>query len=132
MEAVVVDTDVLSCSSKTHAARVIGLHLEGKLGFISFMTIAELEFLGQYPKVGATQASSVGGLPSPFRFNQFRPVTGPHVGHNSQRGDAKRSPHRPADCWIAATALRHGVPLLTHNHNHFAHVRDLITISEQG
>ncbi len=35
-----------------------------------------------------------------------------------------------ADAWIAATALRHGLPLVTHNRRHFDHVPGLILISE--
>jgi tRNA(fMet)-specific endonuclease VapC len=34
------------------------------------------------------------------------------------------------DAWIAATALRHGVPLVTHNRPDFDHVTGLIIISE--
>ena len=50
----------------------------------------------------------------------------------SIRSEVMRSGHHidTADCWIAATALLHGIPLLTHNYDHFAYVRDLVTISE--
>lgn len=34
------------------------------------------------------------------------------------------------DSWIAATALRHEMPLVTHNRKHFAHVPGLTIISE--
>jgi predicted nucleic acid-binding protein len=33
------------------------------------------------------------------------------------------------DCWIAAAALRHGVPLLTHNAHHFLEIPALRVIS---
>ena len=35
-----------------------------------------------------------------------------------------------ADAWIAATALRHAFPLVTHNRRHFEHVPGLTIISE--
>lgn len=35
-----------------------------------------------------------------------------------------------ADAWIAATALRHHLPLVTHNRKHFEHVPGLTIISE--
>jgi len=34
------------------------------------------------------------------------------------------------DSWIAATALRHGLPLVTHNRRHFENVPGLTVISE--
>lgn len=35
------------------------------------------------------------------------------------------------DLWIAACAVRHSIPLITHNRKHFDDVRGLIVISEQ-
>jgi len=37
-----------------------------------------------------------------------------------------------ADAWVAATALHLGVPLITHNKNHFVGVDGLTVISESG
>jgi predicted nucleic acid-binding protein len=36
----------------------------------------------------------------------------------------------PGDAWDAALALRHGLPLGTHNHRHFKAVAGLTVISE--
>lgn len=33
------------------------------------------------------------------------------------------------DCWVAATAVRHGLPLMTHNHRHFGEIGSLRLIS---
>jgi tRNA(fMet)-specific endonuclease VapC len=38
-------------------------------------------------------------------------------------------PIDPGDAWIAASALRHGVPLVTHNKKHYEHVSGLVVIS---
>jgi len=35
------------------------------------------------------------------------------------------------DLWIAACAIRHSIPLVTHNRRHFDDVKGLIIISEQ-
>ena len=35
------------------------------------------------------------------------------------------------DLWIAACAMRHSVPLITHNRRHFDDIKGLIVISEQ-
>jgi tRNA(fMet)-specific endonuclease VapC len=39
-------------------------------------------------------------------------------------------PRQDNDLWIAATALRHGLPLVTHNLRDFVDIPDLIVISE--
>jgi len=47
---------------------------------------------------------------------------------------AKRNgrPIAAADAWIAATALHLGVPLISHNKNHFVGVNHLTVISESS
>lgn len=35
------------------------------------------------------------------------------------------------DLWIAACAMRHSIPLVTHNRKHFDEIKGLIIISEQ-
>lgn len=42
----------------------------------------------------------------------------------------KGRPMNPGDAWIAAAALRHGLPLATHNRADFEHVPGLLVISE--
>lgn len=47
--------------------------------------------------------------------------------------DDTRRKGRPigvADAWIAATALLHNIPLVTHNREHFAAIESLEIISE--
>jgi tRNA(fMet)-specific endonuclease VapC len=36
-----------------------------------------------------------------------------------------------SDAWIAATALRHSVPLVTHNKRHFENISNLTMIAEE-
>ncbi|HYE18967.1 MAG TPA: PIN domain-containing protein, partial [Tepidisphaeraceae bacterium] len=42
----------------------------------------------------------------------------------------KGIPVESSDAWIAATALRHGLPLITHNRRHFEQIPGLTVISE--
>lgn len=47
---------------------------------------------------------------------------------------ARRREGRPiesGDCWIAACAVRHGIPLLTHNRGHFAGIAGLSVVSRR-
>lgn len=43
----------------------------------------------------------------------------------------RSQPMSIADSWIAATALQHGMPLVTHNARHFKSVPGLALIAEQ-
>ena len=55
--------------------------------------------------------------------------------HWAEAMDSARRNGRPiaaADAWVAATALHLGVPLVTHNKNHFIGVDGLTVISESG
>jgi predicted nucleic acid-binding protein len=55
--------------------------------------------------------------------------------HWAEAMDSARRKGRPiaaADAWVAATALNFGVPLITHNKNHFIGVDGLTVISESG
>ncbi len=47
-------------------------------------------------------------------------------------GVVKGRPVTPADAWIAAPALMFGIPLMTHNANHFETITGLETISFSG
>jgi len=49
------------------------------------------------------------------------------VTYGAQR---KGRPVGCADAWIAATALLHGVPLITHNAHHYSAVEGLEVITE--
>ena len=42
----------------------------------------------------------------------------------------KGHPINAGDAWIAATALRHDLPLVTHNRSDFEHIPGLAVISE--
>ena len=42
----------------------------------------------------------------------------------------KGYPVNLGDAWIAATALRHGLPLVTHNRKHFERIPGLVVVSE--
>lgn len=126
ISGLLVDTDVLSFLFKgdTRADPYRPL-LRGRLLVVSFMTVAELERWTLIRSWGARRRAELATFLGDF-------VLYP-VDHELCRVWARitveaRTRGRPiadADAWIAATALRAGVPLLTHNHSDFADVPGL-------
>ncbi|CAG1001520.1 Ribonuclease VapC4 [Phycisphaerales bacterium] len=47
----------------------------------------------------------------------------------SQKRASIGRPIECGDCWIAATALRHGLPLITHNPRDYADIAGLTVIT---
>jgi tRNA(fMet)-specific endonuclease VapC len=127
---IVVDTDVLSYLFKgdTRAADY-QLHLTGCQPIISFMTMAELEFW-------ATQRSW--GPRTCERLERFLTSFAIHYPDRALCGlwgsvmaAARRAgrPIGPMDAWVAATALLHGVSLVTNNVSDYAGVPGLALLT---
>jgi len=131
MDSVIVDTDVLSYLFKGDTrAELYRPHLHGKLGVLSFMTIAELDFWASARNWGATRRAELSAFLEPYtvvhsdlRLCQMWAEIRNQVMRNGHHIDT-------ADCWIAATAQLYDIPLLTHNASHFVHVSGLKAVSE--
>lgn len=131
MDSVIIDTDVLSYLFKGDTrGESYRPHLDGKLGVLSFMTIAELDFWATTRNWGPTRRAELSAFLEPYtvinsdlRLCQMWAEV---------RSEVMRAGHHidTADCWIAATARLYDIPLLTHNMNHFVHVNGLKAVSE--
>lgn len=131
IDAIVVDTDVVSYIFKEDTRGALyESHLDGKLALISFMTLAELRLWSLLRNWGDARQQRL------EVFLQDHIVI--HSSHQlcSKWAEATRSairngcPIDTADAWVAATALLYGVPLVTHNRNHYLGVEGLTLISE--
>lgn len=126
IEAVLVDTDVFSYiwQGRPEGARFVP-HIEGRIAAICFTSVAEAYF-GAYKrrwgsrKVQELEAGMARYLVLPYdrqiaqRWAELKVALeseGKVLGVN--------------DLWIAATALRHRIPLATNNRQHFERVPDL-------
>jgi tRNA(fMet)-specific endonuclease VapC len=129
----VIDTDVWSYVHKGRdEAKLYEPHLFGNLLVISFQTQAEL-------LRGAVAANWGTRLWQHLGSRLIRYAVEPSSYTLSLRWaqamDSARQNGRPiaaADAWVAATALNLGVPLITHNRNHFIGVDGLTIISESA
>lgn len=127
MNPLVVDTDVVSYLHKSHPTlkpAYAGL-LRRYYVVISFMTLAEAVLWPMRANWGVRRSDELERYLARFTViypddNMCRQWA--RVRHDSFR---RGRPISPQDAWIAATALRLGVPLATHNVKHYAHLPDL-------
>jgi len=125
-----VDTNVVSYFIRrdTRAAKY-EKHLSGHVLFVSFMSVAELykwpfeRNWGEAKKQGLTDyLKNYTVLP----YDDALAWCWAELVAKTCRG----RPMSLQDSWIAATAIRHAMPIVTHNRRHFENVPGLAVISE--
>lgn len=126
----ILDTNIISYIYKRDTrANLYEAHLTGQTLFVSFMTVAELyrwpieKNWGEPKKQGLVQ----------FMKNFAVLPYDDGLAWSWATLVGKTCSGRPmslADSWIAATALRHKMPIVTHNKKHFENIPDLTIISE--
>lgn len=130
MSRVVVDTDVVSFLFKNHTiGSLYDSDLAGRTLLISFMTLAELERW-------AIQSNWAEARRRWLRLYLERFVILPYTrqlctiwAEVTVAAQSRGCRIECADAWIAATALRHDVPLVTHNRGDYLGVPGLKLIS---
>ncbi len=131
MASVVVDTDVVSFLFKRDSrAEWYRPHLSGKLLVLSFMTVAELDRWALERNWGRARRARMEESLQNFIVYPFDRALCLKWAEVSDR--ARRIGRRIecADAWIAATAVLHNIPLVTHNASDYAGVDGLTVISE--
>lgn len=129
--SVVVDTDVVSFVFKGDSrADAYGPHLVGKLTIVSFMTIAELERWALQNAWGLAKRAKLETFLQEYLISfcdrALCKMWAEAVVSTRRNG----RPIGAADAWVAATALLHGIPLVTHNRSHYLGVDGLTLVSE--
>lgn len=131
MNAVLVDTDVVSYIFKRDTRGALyDHHLNGRSQFVSFMTIAELEWWATVRNWGAVRRSELENYLRLYTvIDSDRPLCRQWAVVRNQAKQVGRV-ITPADAWIAATASLYQIPLVTHNRSHFEWISGLTVISE--
>lgn len=128
MERRLVDTNVVSYLLKQDTrAELYRKHLEGCRLYVSFMTIAEIYHWTLERQWSRSRTEAVRRRLSAYRTLTYDDAM---AWKWAEIMAIKGHPIAPGDAWIAASALRHGMALVTHNRSDFQHVPNLTVISE--
>lgn len=131
MNAVLLDTDVFSYLMKPGdtRAKVYDKHVKGKTVAVSFITYGELLFGATKKKWGANKLRKL--------EERLKAVVVVPYDNEICRTYAKIRASLPPgitvapnDLWIAACAMRHGIPLVSNNKKHFEKIPGLNLITE--
>lgn len=133
MSSVLLDTDVLSFVAKADKrASLYSADLAGRQLTVCFQTIAELRLWALLRRWGRTRQTAMESL---LRQMAVVPYDAGMAGHWAEVTAHRRRAGRPIECgdaWIAAAALRHAIPLITHNASHYGDIPNLKLITHVG
>jgi len=132
MSSVVIDTDVFSYIFKRDSrARGYVDSLRDQELCISFMSVAELKRWAIQHRWGqARRQSLTESLRHYIVLAYDEQMTDVWAGIKTHR-DRAGKPIETGDCWVAATAVRFGLPLVTHNRAHYEGVPNLQLITSK-
>lgn len=131
MDAVLLDTDVFSYLMRPRDIRgdAYRPHVRGKTVSVSFVTVGELFYGAEKRKWSAKTLSHL--------QEKLKAVVVVPYDEDLCRAYARIRASLPAgvvvaanDLWIAASAIRHSIPLITNNRKHFERIPGLTLISE--
>lgn len=131
MSPVVVDTDVVSYLFRRDSrAELYRPHLDSELLVVSFMTVAELDRWALERDRGEPRRRRMEEHLGNFVIYPYDRRICLKWAEVSDGARRRGRPVSVADAWIAATALLHEMPLVTHNREHFSSVDGLRVLSE--
>ena len=130
MNYVVLDTDVWSFLFKQDTrAEAYRSYIEGAVVCVSFQTVAELYQWTEKADWGQRRRERLEKWLSQFMVLGYDAATGKLWGEIRARRERGGRPLAAQDAWVAACALRHGYPLLTHNGADYVDLAPLAIIS---
>jgi predicted nucleic acid-binding protein len=130
MQPVVLDTDVFSFFFKRDSrARLYEADITGRRLCLCFQTIAEIKSWAILRNWSQARRDALERVLSHYVVLPYdSPMADAWASATAHRQHIGR-PLACGDAWIAAAAIRHAVPLLTHNSRDFAHLPGLNVIS---
>lgn len=130
---IILDTNIVSYLMKGGAiAQAYLPHVQGKLLAISFITVGEMYFGAEKAGWGQARRNKLETELRNFVVIPYDHEIARCYGRLLAQRQRDGVPIAPNDAWIAACAVRHAVPLVTHNAKHFGGVTKLTVITEVG
>ena len=131
MDAVLVDTNVVSyCLKRDSRAQRYAEDMRDRRLCLAFVTVAELRLWAIVKKWGPARVES---LEASLRHYVILPFDDALTWEWARIAAHQRSKGRnlrdPSDWWIAACAIRHKIPLITHNPSDFQDIPGLVLIT---
>jgi tRNA(fMet)-specific endonuclease VapC len=130
MDSVLLDTDVFSLFFRRDSRSVqYDNDVRGKVRCLSFASVAELRFGAL---AGGWKEQRIQQLEAAIDRTVILPGDNETTRQWAIVRAARQRVGRPIaseDCWIAATALRYGIPLVTHNGRDYETIENLKLIS---
>jgi tRNA(fMet)-specific endonuclease VapC len=130
---VVVDTNVVSYVwHKNPLAGLYRNHLNGRVLAVSFITVGEMYFGAEKKHWGDKKRNELEAALHNYVVIPYDNGIAHCYARVMAERERKGRPISCADAWIAACALRHEVPLVTHNAKDFEEISGLLVVSERA
>ena len=132
VQNVLVDTDVFSFLMKPGDTRrtVYEPHVKGKRLCVSFVTVGELFYWAHARKWGQKKVDDLKARLRSVVIVPFDEKLCMMYAELKAKTSVKGTSVATSDLWIAACAVRHALPLASHNRKHFENIPGLVLISE--
>ena len=129
---IILDTCIVSYLMKGGPlAEVYAPHTQGRLLAISFITVGEMYFGAENRNWGNKKRSVLETTLRNFVVIPYDHEIARCYGRLVAERKHNGKPIAPNDAWIAACAVRHAVPLVTHNAKDFMGITALDVITEK-
>lgn len=125
-----LDTNIVSYLMKGGVlARAYEPELKGSLLTISFITVGELYYGAENRNWGKEKCKSLENILRQFLVVPYDNEIAKLYGRLMVERNRMGNPIAPNDAWIAACAIRHSIPLVTHNPKDFKGISNLQVIT---
>lgn len=133
VDTLILDTNVVSYFMRGgDMAERYRSHVSGKLLAVGFVTVGELYFGAEKNGWGELRRRSLETTLHRFLVLPYDVEIARAYGRVLAGRQRIGRPVAPNDAWIAACAIRHTLPLLTHNAKDFEQIPDLRVIAERA
>lgn len=129
---VLLDTNIVSYLMKGGPlAETYVRHTEGRLLSIAFITVGEMYYGAEKRNWGQRKRKELETTLRNFVVVPYDHEIARCYGRLVAERQTRGNPIAPNDAWIAACAVRHAVPLVTHNAKDFKGITSLDVITER-